>query len=61
MNKRKAKIIFNKNGKGYNSYKVSLPTEFIKKLEITEEDRNVIVEYIKDRIIIKKQNKEDIN
>ncbi len=53
-NIRKAKVIFSKNGDGYTTTKITLPVPFVKKLNVTEEDRDVFIEIKDNEIIIKK-------
>ena len=58
MEERKAKVIFNKSGGGGRgksiTNRVTIPTSWIKKLGITEEDREVTIRYENDKIIIEK-------
>ena len=54
MEKRTLRIMFSKNGNGFKSYRVNLPTPWIEDLEITENDREVNVYKLNDRIIITK-------
>ena len=61
MDKRKGKILFNKSGgtaTGENAYtcRVTIPTSWIKKLEITKENREVELIFDEEtkEIIIKK-------
>lgn len=57
--KRKVKVLINKAGgnAGKNSlnYKISLPTNWIKELKITPENRDVIIAFDGEKIIIKKE------
>lgn len=56
--KRKAKIIFGKSGgnasKGSYTNRITLPTSWIKEMGITQEDREVEIEFINGRITIRK-------
>lgn len=56
--KRKAKIQFGKAGNGYDNPRISLPINWIKKLEFTKEERNAIIYLKNNSIIIKKEKKE---
>lgn len=54
MEKRKQNIIFNKSGAGNISYKISLPTTWINDLEVKEDDREVNIYKLSNKIIITK-------
>lgn len=54
MESRNMNIIFNKAGSGSMSTKVSIPISWIRKMVISQDDRNVILEFDKDKIIIRK-------
>ena len=53
----KINLIYNKNGKGYLTYKINLPLKILKKWGITKEKRTVILEYneANDIFIIRKE------
>lgn len=53
---RTANVMFNKNGNGFTTTRVSLPVPFVKALGITENDRLVIIELDDNKITIRKQN-----
>lgn len=53
---RKANVIFNKNGNGFISTKITLPVPWTKKLGVSEEDREVRIELDDHKIIISKIN-----
>ena len=48
MEERKLKIIFNKNGQGYASGKLSIPISWLNDMGLTPEDRDVDVVYDKE-------------
>ena len=58
MEKRKAKIQFAKSGGTARgnaiTNRITIPTSWVKSLGITEEDRNVIIKLIDNKIIIEK-------
>ena len=58
MKERKAKVIFNKSGgtaKGKSiTNRITIPTSWIKNLGVTEEDREVIIKLIDNKIVIEK-------
>lgn len=53
---RELKIVFNNDGKGSYTNKISLPKTWISQMGITKEDRVVIVKFEDEKIIIKKKN-----
>lgn len=57
MEKRKLKVIFGKDGRGATNTKVTLPITWLRELGITQDERDVDVEYDKEneQIIIKKE------
>ena len=52
---RKANVIFNKNGNGFTTNKITLPVQWIKDLGFTQEDRTAIIEITENRIMIRKE------
>lgn len=58
MERKKAKVIFNKSGgtasKGGITNRITIPTTWIRKMGITEEERNVIIEFDGNTITIEK-------
>lgn len=54
MEKRNLKLIINKDGHGTINYKLSLPKTWINKMNLSEENRNVIVSFDENKIIIEK-------
>ena len=52
---RKANILFNKNGQGCLTTRITLPVPWIKNLGFTENDRQAIIEFKNNEIIIKKE------
>lgn len=58
MEKRKANIIFNKNGRGFPTIKITLPVGWIREMGFTENDREAVIEFKDKEIKIKKEIKE---
>lgn len=56
MDIKNTKIMFNKSGNGYINARVIIPIEWIKKLGITNEDRDLTIILQNSQIIIKKSN-----
>ena len=59
-NKRDTKIIWNKNGNGYDSTKISLPVPWVREMGFSKEDgdvKNVKMEFKNNQIIISKNEK----
>lgn len=54
MEKRKLNISFAKSGAGNISPRLILPAKWIKLINITEEERSVIVEFDGEKIIVRK-------
>ena len=54
---RELKIMFNNDGKGTYTNRISLPKTWISKMGITQEERDVIVKFENNKIIIEKLNK----
>lgn len=52
---REVNIMFNKNGSGNVTTRVSLPVPWVKELGFTEEDRQATIEICDDKIILKKK------
>lgn len=55
MKKRKANIMFNKNGNGNLTTRISLPVPWIKDMGLSEANREVVIEYEDEKITIKKE------
>lgn len=55
METRILNISFGKSGKGSVSCKLSVPTKWVKEMELTEEDREVEVMFDNNIITIKKR------
>lgn len=51
---RKANIIFSKNGNGFTTTKITLPVPWVESLNLTPEDKEVIIELKNNEITIKK-------
>lgn len=54
MEKRNLKLIVNKDGHGTTNYKIALPKVWIDKMDLSQENRNVIVSFDENKIIIEK-------
>lgn len=54
MERRKAKLIINKNGSGSLTTRATLPISWIKKMGLNENERDLILEFDEDKIIVKK-------
>lgn len=54
-NVRVAKMIFSKNGNGFLTTKIAIPVPWVKKMNLTEDDRECILEFKDNQIIIKKR------
>ena len=54
MEERDAKILFNKNGKGYSTTRITLPVPWVRELGVTPEEREVKIKLEDNKIIIKK-------
>ena len=55
MEKRKANLMFNKNGRGFTTTRITLPVPWIKDMGLNETDKEVIIEYEDEKITIKKE------
>ena len=55
MEKRRLKIMFNKNGGGFQTNRIALPVPWIKSMGFTENDNIAIVEFDNKKITIKKE------
>lgn len=55
---RNANVIFNKNGNGFVSTKITLPVPWVKELGFSEIDKNAIIEIENEKIIIRKKEKD---
>lgn len=51
---RKAKLIINKSGSGSLTTRATLPIVWIKEMGLNENERNLILEFDGEKIIIKK-------
>ena len=58
MEKRKAKMIVNESGSGSSTFRVTIPTKWIRKMDLGEDSRNLIISYNEKNkeIIIKKED-----
>lgn len=54
---RELKVTFNKSGAGSQTNRITIPTSWIREMDVTEDDRNVEVTFNKDNktITIKKK------
>lgn len=55
---RKANILFNKTGQGSSTTRITLPVGWVNELGFTSEDRQSIIEFNIDKIIIRKVEKD---
>lgn len=55
-NQRKANMMFNKNGSGSDTTRITIPVVWAKKLGFTSEDRRAIIKLAENQIIIEKEN-----
>ncbi|HBJ79742.1 MULTISPECIES: AbrB/MazE/SpoVT family DNA-binding domain-containing protein [Fusobacterium] len=55
MEERILKIIFNKDGHGNYTNKISLPKGWIEQMKVTQEEREVIVKFEDNKITIEKK------
>ena len=55
MEKRKANVMFNKNGRGFTTTRITLPVPWIKDMGLNETDKAVRLEYEDEKITIKKE------
>ena len=58
METKKIKVLYGRNGKGHTSTSVSLSLIWLKKMGVTEEDREVRMTFDGKRIIIEKADNE---
>lgn len=56
MKKRKLNISFTKGGSGSRTTRLTLPVSFIDELKVTEDDREVNVTLVNNKIIITKED-----
>ena len=61
MKTRKLKISFNKSGSGSISASVRLPISWLKELGLTQENREVSVNFDNNKIIIEKEGNDMLN
>lgn len=54
MKRRNLKLLINKSGRGTEDYRITLPTKWIKEMQLSSEDRKVIVSFEDNKIIIEK-------
>jgi hypothetical protein len=54
--KKEGTINFNKSGSGSVSGRLTIPKDFLQLLEITAQDRNVIIRFEDGKLIIEKDN-----
>lgn len=59
MGKRKLNISYNKSSRGSISPRINLPATWIKEMEITQDEKEVNVYYLNDRIVISKKEIDD--
>lgn len=56
MEKRNMNVIFTKGGSGSVTTKLNLPKTWVDKMGVTQEEREVIVEFDGERITVRKMN-----
>lgn len=54
-NQRKANMMFNKNGNGFDTTRITIPVVWTKKLGFTQDDREAIIRLEENKIIIEKK------
>lgn len=60
MEKRKTRIQYAKSGKGSVTTRITLPVIWVRELELTPDDREVMLTLEDNKITIRKITKEDI-
>jgi hypothetical protein len=60
MEERELKVIFGKAGSGSTTTRLTLPKKWINAMNITEDEREVLVEFDGEKIIIKKAKIHDV-
>lgn len=59
MEKRKGKVIFTKSGAGSRTTRVTIPVSWIDKLNINQDDREINLYHLDNKIIISKDDIEE--
>lgn len=59
MEKRNMNVIFTKGGSGSVTTKLNLPKTWVDKMRVTQEEREVIVEFDGEKIVVRKMNEMD--
>ena len=54
MKRRNANMIFNKNGNGFDTTKITIPVVWAKELGFTKDDKTAILKFDGNKIIIEK-------
>lgn len=54
MKRRNLKILINKSGRGTEDYRITIPNSWIKSMNLSREDRNVVMSFDNNKIIIEK-------
>lgn len=54
MKRRNANMIFNKNGNGFDTTKITIPVVWAKELGFTKDDKTAILKFDSNKIIIEK-------
>ena len=57
---RKANIIFNKNGHGSLTTKITLPVGWVRELGFSQQEKTAKIEIKDNKITIKKENKNEL-
>lgn len=55
---REAKMIVNQSGSGSNTFRVTLPAVWIRKMGLSETERNLKLSFDGEKIVIEKDNEE---
>lgn len=59
METRKMNVIFTKGGSGSVTTKLAIPKSWMDKIGVTQEEREVVLEFDGERILVRKMNKTD--
>ena len=59
MEKRQINMMFQKGGSGSVTTRLAVPKSWVDKMEVTQDEREVIVEFDGERIMVRKMNEMD--
>ena len=59
METRKMNVIFTRGGSGSITTKLAIPKSWMDKIGVTQEDREVVLEFDGERILVRKMSKTD--